>query len=368
MAHIGRNIFRMFSVAVIAACICACDRHAGTVDEPSNGYILFSSTLQTKAPIITSMNGRNFDVVAFEYSTDWSVSKARAVPTDKFEFPTLVTCNALTGLCSYAASPSYTSDNGGKTIVEWAAGKTYAFFAYYPQNSRGGVALTTTSSSQGVPVITYTQPMGEQNADALTDVMISPIIDKTGTGDGVVYFEFTHQLAMIIVEALNVNENPEYIRNLKVAFTGPMYKYIDIPLDGQNIVKREFTAAGSTSATYTINTTRLISDDGLELPGRASSGQVVSISEDKNITMIPISRSDVAGVLGEGEPALSGTLSFERKVGSSWQPVNSPFSTETDIEAGKKYSLLITFADDAISLSVISAGDWAEMSQTITFE
>ncbi len=346
-------------MAALLSSVCSCDKIQG--DKGSEGFILFSSTLQTKAPVITNMNSRNFDVVAFEYSTDWSVSKARAVPTNKFPFPTPVTCSPA-GLCSYDAR----SGSTGEQLVEWASGKTYAFFAYYPQRNTGGVTLTTTSSSQGVPVITYTQPIGTQSsADVMSDVMISPVIDKTSAGDGVVYFEFTHQLAMLIVEALNVNTNSEYIRNLKVSFTGPIYKYIDIPLDGQNITPREFTASDSESARYTINTTSLSSGDGLELPGRDSSGEIVNLSEDKNITMIPISRDAVGG----GKPALSGTISFERKKNDgTWAQVDSDFSTETDIEAGKKYSLLITFSDDAISLSVISAGDWIEMSQTITFE
>lgn len=352
------NIYKLIAAVILMSSACSCGKE---IDNGSGGFILFSSTLETKVPIITDMKDRSFDVIAFEYSTDWGISKARALPTDKFPFPTPVECNAITGLCSYDAQLGST----GNSLVEWATGKTYAFFAYYPKHDEGNVTLTTTESSQGVPVISYAQPLGENNADSMSDVMISPVIDKTGAGDGVVNFEFRHQLAMIIVEALNVNENSEFIRNLKVSFTGPIFKYLDIPLDGQNIQAREFTASGTESAKYTINTVSLSSSEGLELTGRDVNGEIAQISEDKNITMIPISRTDV----GEGQPALSGKITFERKNShGTWDSVESDFSTETDIEAGKKYSLLITFSDDAISLSVISAGDWIEMSQTITFE
>lgn len=343
---------------------------SGDETEPiydAEGYILFDSQVLTRVPIITEMNGRTFDVVTYEYNTDWIRSKARTAPTPKFPFPTPVAC-ASNGSCSYDASGA----SLGTPLVPWGAGKNYAFFAYFPQRGTNGLTLNTGAGSTGAPIIQYT-PAVSGNADGLADVMTSYIIDKNSTGDGVVYFDFSHRLALLTVDAMNLNEETEYIRNLTVTFDGPIYNNIVIPLDPNSVTTRNWNSNPATGASYTINTTALTSVDGKAIAGtpqNATNLQHVPVSEDKNITFIPISKAEVFALTSPpaSKPSLGGRITFERKEDGVWNSKTVNFVCDNDIEAGKKYSLLITFSREVISLTVISSGDWLPMSQTITFE
>lgn len=353
----NKNHILLLTLSLFAGLVQSCGKTTPDPEQEAwNGYITFEAGVRTKTPIITDLTAKNFDVVAYEYDTDWARSKARAVPTDKFDLPTKVDCNGA-GACSYDASHAST----GKTYVPWAVGKYYSFFAFYPDHGTSGIDLGTTNTSLGVPYITYTAPMSG-SPDGLLDVMTSYVLDKNSTGDGAVYFEFDHRLALLTIDALNLNDYDEYIRNLTIQFDAPLYNMVRLPLDGSTAEK-----TWSTNATYDIG----VGNVSIPEQDNPSQATMTHVSEGKNITLIPITRDEVYAHTGNASlPAIKGTLRFQRKVKDEerWEDEDLPFSSESDILEGKKYSLLMSFSEDVITLSVIASGDWLTMDQTITFE
>lgn len=313
----------------------------GTETTSWPGYVFFGADIATKTPIITSMNGRNFGVVAFKYSSDWATFKATGTPASSgFACPTTVSCNASTGVCTY--SP----------VKQWEDGQYYSFFAYYPVGN-SSVVLGSTTTTAGAPVLTYTVPSWT-DPSALQDVMTASAIDTDNSGDGVVPFTFRHRLCCLDVEARNLNENPETIKNLKLNITSSVYTSVSVPVDGSALTPSGNKTGG---IAYQVVADSEAAKVTIPVMTGGMSSATTNVSGDNNIILIP----QTVAVKGH----LEGSISFTDKNGTS---KSQEFDSDKDFEAGKKYTFIITFANETITIAVIESGEWIDSDQDIIFE
>lgn len=367
-----------------------------TIPNEWGGYIHFGSeSVSSKASnLVTSMTGLNYDVIAFQYpnTTNWSTFMATGTPNSsvtKFPFPTLV--NYGDGAWTYNASIK----NNGVPLVAWANGQRYTFFAFYPpipsHLTGSPVTMSSSESSAGTPVITYTTPSGANPLapSALKDVVTAAVKDATSSV-GTVNFAFKHRLSCLTIEARNfdqikdtdnesqINAKKQTIKNLTLHITSKMYTTLDIPLDplmastpGGERYNVEYTISGSTP----------INVDPIPVGGEVG---VVSVSGDNNILFIPQSPNGPDGnpdTDGDNMPHLQGYVTFTDKGGliqtgdSSKNGVNGykydtnlQFTSDKDFIAGKKYSVIINFTNGNISVAIIESGDWEDQNVTHTFE
>ena len=358
-----RRSFVILSLAALLVSSCyrqERDDSGNVIPVDWNGYVYFGSDVSTRTPVITSMSGKSFGVVTFKYTSDWNTFKATgtpessgqsSVPEGKYGFPcpTEVACDG-TALCTYDAS----STTAGTQLVEWESGKKYSFFAYYPlASSTNGVTMNSTASTVGAPTLTYTVPSWT-DPSVLPDIMTASVIDATNNGDGTVGFTFSHRLCCIDVQARNLNNYVESVKNLKLNITTDVYTSVNISMDASAALVPSGTKSGGISY-------QIIADDEskkVTLPViTGSSSSTVNLSGDNNIIFIPQTIAD--------KGKLSGSISFTNAAGDS---KTQNFVSDKDFEAGKKYSFIISFADESISIAIIESGDWLDNNQDIIFE
>lgn len=324
------------------------------------GYIWFGTDINTRTTNVTSMNGKDFNVIAFKYGSDWNTFKATGTPasaagTRGFVFPTTVSC-ASDGVCTYKSS-----DNTNP--VEWDGNMKYSFFAYHPATSSGTVSLATTQSTSGVPAITYTVPDPESDgfmdAAKIPDIVIASALDVQNSGSGTVGLNFHHALCLFDVEARNLKKEDVTISNLILTITSKRYGNITIPLDGSaatpgGLVQNNFNCRMQpVSGTGSSVTVPEFGKDNTSSNTRVS-------YPDYNIAFIP--QNPV--VIGED---FEGSLSFAMDGVQISEP--QVFTSSKKFEAGKKYSFVITIAsDDSISITIIESDEWIDKPSTIIFE
>lgn len=321
------------------------------------GYIWFESGVKTKTAQVESMGGRNFNLIAFKYSSDWATFKATGTPssamgTNGFSFPTSIACDE-DGVCTYKS-------NNGTTPVEWDGNMKYSFFAYYPSDTASTVSLVTGNTTPGAPAIRYTvpSPVGDyMNAAHVPDVMTAATFDAQNTGAGAVSLNFKHRLCLLCVEARNLKSTAATISDLVLTITSDRYGEVLIPMDGSalqpsNIIHDNFTCRMQpTEGTGAVVTVSTFGSDG------TSANTLVS-HPNNHIAFIP-QDPDVIG------SNLVGKLNFKWN-GAAKEQV---FTTTKSFLEGKKYAFVITIAaDDAISVDIRESEDWIEKSNDLIFE
>lgn len=347
------------------------------VDIPFNGYIHFGAdrftTRASQGNALEDLTGQDFGVIAFQYTSDWNTFKATGTPaSSQFPFPTKV----------YYKGSAWTYDKTNRDnpeppiLVEWDNDSKYTFFAYYPYSSSGSCVSTETSqSTAGVPSIKYTVPSWTTPSQ-LKDVMIASVKDAKNNSDGTVYFNFKHCLSCLTIEARNLDEvKPDHssdqsIKNLTLTITSNLYGDLTIPLDynldptpiSQKTGSKTYTVCGSTA----INVPPISTTEGDPNKGKI---QVVSVSGDNNIFIIPQKANGPNG-------HLQGYVTFvdkngatkTGKSGDAGYDANLEFNSDKDFVAGRKYSLIVNFANGMISVAIIESGDWEDVDITHTFE
>lgn len=310
------------------------------VDLEWGGYIVFDTEVATRGALYTAstLSGQNFGVLGYKYtnSTPWDTYKATATPNVFSNTPQQVTWSST----SYTYNP----------LQQWENGSRYTFFGYYPW----GLNIVSTS---GVQYINYSQPTDPAQ---MSDVMTGMISDIDNSGNGVVGLTFWHRLCCLNVEARNLNEDTEQIYDLKITINSPMYSSAQIPLD-HNMAITPGTV-DSSSKTYQI----IPNDASQKVSIPKYTGEATDLSGDNNILFIPQQQS----VMGN----LSGTISFKDKNGNARPNStqldidNCKFDSSKNFEAGKKYTLVLNFSDEAISIAIIESGEWTDKGQSIIFE
>ena len=169
-----RNYLTYLSVLFICLTF-SCQKHNpegpdGLYSE--GGLISFSTTVKTKAPIITEMNGRHFGVYGYGFSnlTNWNTYKASATPNVFYRLDVL--CNGENGACSYNVDTD--TDINGKE--QWELNKRYAFFAYYPYNTSSVAPSLNTQIDN--PYVEYTLPFASNANNVLTDFITTGKYDR----------------------------------------------------------------------------------------------------------------------------------------------------------------------------------------------
>ncbi len=304
------------------------------------GYIKFSSSVSTKAPIITSLRGDAFGVIGFEYPNYQSWSSARSLATPNLCHELAVECDEY-GSCSYDTDPN----NSGKQYMLWDLLNNHTFFAYYPLRTNNNGITISGSNNLNTPYIIYDIPLGNgENAvdpDNLLDIMTGYAVDQT-VRSGEVGFKFQHRLTCIDVIARNFNDNTQQISNLSIELNGIQYNRIKIPMqkgDSQFDVERSIKTGTTIPATVRFN---ISSDEIVEISKNQVIGLTGNENEEKNIIIIP------------QDNHISGTAHFK----NNGETKSMTFNSEFELEEGKKYSIIINFTGDDIIVLMVESGAW----------
>ena len=194
---------------------------------------------------------------------------------------------------------------------------------------------------------------------ALVDLMTAAATDQTGKGSGIVRFNFEHRLFCFEILANNYNDDTTIdISNLKLKLTGLAYDSMTVPMmasDSRTDVTKTSTGLPA-SVTYTI------SDAGTTatIPSFKNGGTSYSLSKNCSSTQ------DGYIMLIPQDTEISGEFTWDHMPTGSG--VMTTFTTNLDFQAGKKYSIIINFAGDAITIAIIEAGTWASNEVNIEFE
>lgn len=178
------------------------------------GYMLFNTGVSTRTQLATSMMGKSFGVIGYEYNktTDWGTAKPLQTPSTFYNQE--IVCGD-TGVCTYDVDDA----EAGDQYKQWEDNH-YAFFAYYPYAENGNSNGITLSSETAVdtPTLTFTYPwLGENKIPAymssyngIYDLMTAEDLNLDGSRN--VNFSFKHRLFAVEVLANNYNETVyEYV-------------------------------------------------------------------------------------------------------------------------------------------------------------
>lgn len=356
---------RVYAYMIMMISFVACQKQVDTPDihAPWGGYITFSTGIETKTPINVNMRGKDFGVLAYSYDSNWAT--ARPVSTPDLFYNQTVNCDN-NGICTYDSDPSV----AGTQVKEWNLAKTYSFFAYYPTTTDNSSISISGSSDTNMPKVTYTYPFGTPDANGnvditvpgneiLADLMTAASTDQTGKGSGRVGFNFEHRLFCFEVQANNYNDNSTIdIANLKLKLTGLAYSSMTVPMmasDTRTPVTK--TSEGMpASVTYTLSDAATTAT----IPSFKNGGTSYSLSQNCSAT------KDGYIMLIPQDTAISGEFTWDDMPTGSG--VMTTFTTNLDFQAGKKYSIIINFAGDAITIAIIEAGTWASNEVDIEFD
>lgn len=365
--------------------LCSCDKDviveekSNNADLPWGGYIHFGldGCEKTRGYAIEDLasdkvTNKDFGVITFQYSSDWNTFKATGKPSGNFPFPTQV----------LHSNGSWTYDKENKTTrlehIPWDNSSKYAFFAYYPYDntSNTSVKTETTKSTAGVPSITYTVPSWTDTS-LLPDVMVSSVKDTKNNADGTVYFHFWHCLSCLSIQARNLDNakddhsTDQSITNLSLTITSTVYSSLTIPLDFTN--NSSLLIHGGTKTgekTYSVNTGTVTVEPIATTGDDMGKMKIADISGDNSIFIIPQKANDPQTGHLRGYVTFtdkSGTLKTG-KAGASGYDKSLEFDSDKDFEPGRKYLLIVNFANGMISVAIVESGDWEEENIIHTFE
>lgn len=330
-------------------------------DVPKYGYIFFEPGLSSKSAVVENFSGKSFGVMGYDYTGDWETVKVQATPELFYDLKVSDT----------KVGESYTGVFSYENPKEWNQGSTYSFFGYYPHSTEPDARVTPSDASyEGVPSITYTMPARNASSENLIDhtlmqdVMTAHVYDVNNSGSGTVNLTFKHRLTAFDIKARNFNANAEKIRNIKVKLTSLLYDAVTLPLDDElPITKTPRTA--DKSASFVISGHEPVDGAVTILPTSTDDATPSPVTaEDEVMIVIPQTKAENGGSFG-----ISGSISFERYTGSGYtsiEPVD--FSSDKDLDPGKRYTFLVTFSDSAIRIVIIESGDWEDNDVDIEFE
>lgn len=342
-----RNYLTYLSLLFICT-IFSCQKHNpegpdGLYSE--GGIISFSTSVNTKAPIITEMNGRHFGVYGYAFSnlTNWNTYKTSATPNLFYRLD--VYCDGANGACSYSVDTD--TDINGKE--QWELNKRYAFFAYYPYSVNYVVPSDNTHIDN--PYIDYSLPFasGARNIDpdVLQDIMTSKVIDYSPVQGTEVRFEFDHRLFCIELYGHNFNAEDIKISDLTMTVSGIHYNKAKIYMDSS--VPTVPTSGVLNNVQFAIQPNEQTLKSGVD---------ATSISGDKNIVLIP-QNSSASGAVG-----LTVQIDF-KKDGVSVDPRRETFYV--DFIPGRKYRLTLNFIGEDVVMVVGDPAPWDSKDVNHTF-
>lgn len=379
-----KTSIKYLSVLILIFVI-SCQKQAHTPDiiYSEGGLISFSTRVETRAPIIEDLNGRNFGVYGYSFSnlTNWNTAKTRATPNVFHN--QLVECGE-NGSCSYTFSPIIVKDDNGNDVQmeygdliqgrrEWDLSKGYSFLAYFPYNGTG--VTPSGSMEMADPFINYNVPLvneGVVDTDALIDIMTAKRINYKPTQGTTVRFAFSHRLFCIDFYGHNFNTSDIKISDLSVTLSGIEYKSSKIFLDDErkdqngNSLPTSIPSSEGWSASNKV--TFPIISDGAEVILSAGSTASLSTYEvkkeneilkaDNNIMLIPQNSSENGG--------LSVEISFKKNGVQHSELLKSTY--KVNFEGGNKYSITINFVGENALLVEAKTAPWESKQVNHTFD
>lgn len=379
-----RKFTKYLSILPFIMIFLSCQKQTLYPDNKLSDVISFSARVETKAPIITEMNGREFGVYGFNFSslTNWNTVMAKASPNVFYN--TEVQCRETDGACIYGVGEN-------NELVPWDLDKKYSFFAYHPyqDGTTGSVKPSPVNITEngnetpvyGIPYIDYTLPLTtsvenpEVDPDDLLDIMTAKVTDYRATQGTTVRFAFNHRLFCLDIYGHNFNADPVVISDLRVKISGIKYDktriYLDqartIVDDNENIIPAASEPSTTDNwSTEDAKTFRILqSNETVSVPIR--SNDPTSLTGTKNIVLIPQdSRNDTQG--------LSIEINFKKDgkdyyaVDTDENPIPLKGTYKIDFKEGKKYSLKLNFIGDDVILVAGDAVEWKEKEVEHTFE
>lgn len=382
------------------------------------GYMLFNTGVSTRTQLATSMMGKSFGVIGYEYNktTDWGTAKPLQTPSTFYNQK--IDCGA-TGVCTYDVDDA----KAGDQYKPWADNH-YAFFAYYPYNG-DGIELSS-ATAVDTPTLTYTYPWLSEGSstipaywssyDGIYDLMTAEDLNLDGSRN--VNFSFKHRLFAVEVLANNYNEtvyeyvyktDPETgefilddqgnkiiatdengnkiiatddegnkiilldattsVSNLSLTIEGLQYQSMTIPL---SMRKDEPKFIERNGPKITNATTFLIQDKGVEVPalndpqydetGKIVAGGGVATSISKNGTN---NRNGYLMFIPQEEPITFSLLWTEIE---PTQSIDREITSTVQFEAGKLYQIVVNFIGSGITIALIEAGAWDDKTVYHKFE
>lgn len=323
-------------------------------ETPELGYVFFSADANSRVTLTTGTTLPNFGVLGYSYENKWSSESDKAKPnafpnaTDKYN--QMVTFS----------DPLYTYT----PLIQWEADLRYTFFGYHPYSTGfpnvtpKNVALSAFDCS-GIPYIDYTVHSWTSQ-EGMVDIMTAASDkDYPKQGKDAVDLVFKHRLCGLQVKARNFNETAEYIRNVSIEINNLKYDQIRIFLDPEvdPVLPAATNHIGNyvlTDKVYESNTTGAIALPDFATGNAAS---VAATDEANKLLLIP----QTGGITGR--------INFDLWNGTGWDNGKyQDFSTTRTLEEGHFYTLLLSFIDDAISVTFVDSDQWDEKDVEYEFE
>ena len=326
-------------------------------------YIAFGTNVSTRGTLVTEMNERTFNVVAYNYDKKkvWSSIEHLATPMQEFQCPQPVICQA-NGVCAYDAD----TNTAGNQNVPWNNTTDYVFHAYYPAPATGnGITASIGKSTVGAPYINFDASNITDPAN-LPDIMTSMLyVDGTdgAAGDGLVNFTFKHRLSCLAIQAINKTQEEKAITKLSITFRSPVYRKAKIYLDPSKEIEKSSPTSNYSVTNNPVRLTYTIISSETTI---AADGFSKDISGNKNILLIPRNRTD-SNFSTANDKVLKGTITVRIKGEKTDR--TTEFTIDEDLLAGRMYSIVLTFLPTGtINAMVYANQEWDDYREQIRFE
>lgn len=373
-------------LSLITIVVVSCQKTDNNPDRiySEGGLISFSTRVDTRAPMITELNGETFGVYGYKFPnlTNWGTYKAGATPNLFYNLP--VECTEE-GVCEYYAD-SNTALEGqelkeGKNVIEgqllWELSQRYSYFAYYPYAALNNETnykpsqLTDEDNNPiyGTPYIEYTLPIAEESSvdpDNMLDVMTAKVTDWSPSNGTVVRLEFNHRLFCIELNGHNFNSDDVVISNLSMKISGIRYNTAKIYMDGTLETQPLSADDGSYININNVTFPMIGANERTTISASAD----VSLTENKLIALIP--QTYEPKYEGEVPVGLTIRIDFDKINVVNGQEVRIPVSREAtyniDFIEKLKYGLNLNFVGNDVILVVAEPMTWDSKNIQHTFD
>ena len=414
-----------FAALVIAVVACMKEPIGDDVKNPdveiniphSSDYIGFTTETITRGILVEERYmPYSFGVLGYKYDYGYSWVGQRAVAklnvfnidNDTNKATSALKVNYEDGYYTYEAENAQAEDNG---LIRWGS-ERYTFFAYYPYEINSIVSSALTMD--GAPYLEYT--FSKDNTSLMADIITGKRIDLlAGDYNNTVPFDMIHRLAGVDVAICNAYEytydtgnkntdgTPIYaseditidIRDLVVKFDGVQYDTAKIYLDRDDILASDCTMDNDYTASY-----HMIGED-CEHTNYSVAPTVgvkyTNISKETNNSLTFIPQEEVfkdknssdtktlsvtaivkcykqrpgGGYLQADIKTEDGKSYYdnERQSDTPFEYMTTKTATFTQsLKNGSRYSVLLTFTSEAVSINILTAAEWDEEKIEYEFE
>ena len=375
------KIYNVFLISLAVAALIGCNKEIVTPSDdvinmpldPSEHYIHFDADVSTKGALVEGdLLLDDFMVLGYQYPGLWEAESILAMPNVFDDKPQLVKYDD--GVFSYGVPKVWT-------------GNRYSFFAYYPSEHDNINLFDDGNIKQGDPYITYSLPDSNDPRE-LVDIMTASYIDTGVASSSSVLMEFHHRLSAINVGARNYYEydhdNDAATPDKQVTIE---IKKLVVYLENIVNISAKIFLDHTIPSVYTVNQTKASKVYAMvneNTPWAISKFDVIpNTNTDRAIRLVKDENDeDVSSILLIPQTdLLQGALElvYKKKYqddNGDWVYLHEGNNTEdyefapTDLNVnfskqlieGRRYYIELTFTSDAVSVNIIAADEWDDMS------